>query len=238
MTAPAGDVDRLAGDVIGGVAGEEGGDLGHVLGTTDAADRGHGAVGLETISWEEGEVTEAVLHERGIVTVRDLRGIERDQLADWFGRWGEDLHGKARGLSDSPVSNEWEPKSVGEQETFEANTLDAAFILERVRALACKVFGRLERQGFNAFRTVTITVRFANFRTLTHRAPEDGKRGGRVRGRRPVAAPVPRPTGESPADEAPADRREGGEADEVTVAARLWARHRGRGRTMHAEPRR
>ena len=122
-----------------------------------------------------GPKTEAELNARGIRTVRDLRGLELGQLAEWFGRWGEDLHAKARGLSDSPVSNEWEPKSVGEQETFEVNTLEVAFILERVRALAGEVFTRLRRQGFRAFRTVTITVRFAHFRTLTrsHTAREE-----------------------------------------------------------------
>jgi len=92
-----------------------------------------------------GPKTEAVLHERRIRTVADLRGIELDQLVEWFGRWGQDMHAKARGLSDSPVSNEWEPKSVGEQETFEVDTLDAAFVLERVRALAGEVFARFER---------------------------------------------------------------------------------------------
>jgi len=114
-----------------------------------------------------GPKTEAELNERGIRTVRDLRGLEASQLAAWFGRWGDDLHAKARGLSDSVVSNEWEPKSVGEQETFEVNTLDVDFILERVRALAMEVFARLRRQGFRACRTVTITVRFAHFRTVT-----------------------------------------------------------------------
>jgi DNA polymerase IV (DinB-like DNA polymerase) len=122
-----------------------------------------------------GPKTEAELRERGVRTVRDLRGLELGQLADWFGRWGEDLHAKARGLSDSPVSNEWEPRSVGEQETFEVNTLDSTFILDRVRALAGEVFTRVRRQGFRAFRTVTITVRFAHFRTLTrsHTAREE-----------------------------------------------------------------
>jgi DNA polymerase IV (DinB-like DNA polymerase) len=114
-----------------------------------------------------GPKTEAELNERGIHTVHDLRGLALAQLTEWFGRWGEELQAKAHGLSDSAVSNEWEPKSVGEQETFEVNTLDAAFILERVRALAGEVFARLQRQGFRAFRTVTITVRFAHFRTLT-----------------------------------------------------------------------
>jgi nucleotidyltransferase/DNA polymerase involved in DNA repair len=121
-----------------------------------------------------GPKTEAELHQRGIRTVADLRALERDRLADWFGRWGEDLYAKARGHSDSPVSNEWEPKSVGEQETFDENTLEAEFILARARALADEVFARLGRQGFRAFRTVTVTVRFAHFRTLTrsHTPPE------------------------------------------------------------------
>src|SRR2546427_9523225 len=114
-----------------------------------------------------GPKTELLLHDRGIHTVRQLRELDPAQLVDWFGRWGEDLHAKARGVSESPVSNEWEPKSVGEQETFEVNTLDAAFITERVRALAGEVFARVGRQGFRAFRTVTVTVRFAHFRTVT-----------------------------------------------------------------------
>src|SRR3989442_1471688 len=91
-----------------------------------------------------GPKTEAELHARGIRTVRDLRGLELGQLAGWFGRWAEELHAKAHGLSDSAVSNEWEPKSVGEQETFEVNSLESAFILERLRTLAAKVFARFQ----------------------------------------------------------------------------------------------
>lgn len=114
-----------------------------------------------------GPKTERVLHERGIRSVGDLRRPELPSLVDWFGRGGEDLFAKARGISESPVSNEWEPKSIGEQETFEEDTLDAAFVLERARALAHEVFERVGRQGFWSWRTVTLTVRFANFTTVT-----------------------------------------------------------------------
>jgi DNA polymerase IV (DinB-like DNA polymerase) len=48
-----------------------------------------------------GPKTERFLHERHIRTVADLRTLERAQLAEWFGRWGEDLFAKARGLSES-----------------------------------------------------------------------------------------------------------------------------------------
>ena len=61
-----------------------------------------------------GPKTERFLHERRIRTIADLRAIERAQLVEWLGRGGEDLFAKARGLSDSPVSNERRRKSVGE----------------------------------------------------------------------------------------------------------------------------
>jgi DNA polymerase IV (archaeal DinB-like DNA polymerase) len=121
-----------------------------------------------------GPKTERLLQARGVRTVRDLRAFELSRLTEWLGRWGTDLHAKARGVSESVVSNEWEPKSAGEQETFETDTLDASFVLARARALAGDVFGRLERQGFRAFRTVTVTARFTNFLTFTrsHTPPE------------------------------------------------------------------
>src|SRR5215468_626417 len=113
-----------------------------------------------------GPKTESFLHERHIRTVAELRMLERTQLAEWLGRSGEDLFAKARGLSESAVSNERERKTVGEQETFEVDTLDAEFVLERARALGRTVWSRLEGHGFRGFRTVTVTVRFENFTTL------------------------------------------------------------------------
>ncbi|MBI4608913.1 MAG: DNA polymerase IV [Candidatus Rokubacteria bacterium] len=114
-----------------------------------------------------GPKTEAFLHEKGIRTVAELRAVAPAQLTEWFGKWGEDLSGKARGISESPVTKEWEPKSVGEQETFEEDTLEARFILERARELAASVRERLLAEGFRAFRTTTVTVRFADFVTMS-----------------------------------------------------------------------
>lgn len=112
-----------------------------------------------------GPKTEAFLQEKGIRTVADLRGVELVQLTEWFGKWGGDLCQKARGISDDVVSNEWERKSVGEQETFEEDTIDPAFVVERARLLASEVYRRFVAEGLQAFRTVTVTVRFAGFVT-------------------------------------------------------------------------
>lgn len=114
-----------------------------------------------------GPKTEVLLHEKRIRSVAELRRIDLAELRTWFGKWGEDLHDKARGVSENPVSNVWEPKSIGEQETFEEDTLDSAFALERARLLAAAVFRRFVAGGFRAFRTVTVTVRFADFTTTS-----------------------------------------------------------------------
>jgi DNA polymerase IV (DinB-like DNA polymerase) len=113
-----------------------------------------------------GPKSDALLRDRGIRTIAELRAVERDRLMEWFGKWGEDMYERARGISDDPVSNEWERKSAGEQETFEQDTLDSSLVLERGRALAGGVFARLRAEGFAGFRTVTVTVRFSNFVTL------------------------------------------------------------------------
>jgi nucleotidyltransferase/DNA polymerase involved in DNA repair len=89
-----------------------------------------------------GSKTELFLQQQGLKTVAGLRQVELGQLREWLGKGGEDLYRKARGISDDPVSNEWEPKSVGEQETFEEDTRDPVVVRERAQALANTVFRR------------------------------------------------------------------------------------------------
>lgn len=84
-----------------------------------------------------------------------------------FGAWGRVLALHSHGVSDDPVSDAGEAKSIGEQETFARDTLEPGFILERARALAEYVFTRFSAGGFRTFRTVVLTVRFADFQTQT-----------------------------------------------------------------------
>jgi DNA polymerase IV (DinB-like DNA polymerase) len=114
-----------------------------------------------------GPKAEALLQEKGIRKVADLRAVEVGQLTEWLGKWGKDLYERACGISHDPVSNEWERKSVGEQETFEEDTLDPVLILGRAEELAREVFRRFVADGFAAFRTVTVTVRFVGFVTVS-----------------------------------------------------------------------
>ncbi len=64
----------------------------------------------------------------GIKTVQDLKRFTPEELREKFGKWGPSLYERIRGRHDSPLVTEWEPKSVGEQETFAQDTRDLDFI--------------------------------------------------------------------------------------------------------------
>ena len=100
-------------------------------------------------------------------TVADAKKFSRDELSEMMGKWGADLYERLRGCDDSPIVEEWTAKSIGEQETFERDTLDSKFLETQLRELARDVHRRFTREGFKTFRSVTLTVRFADFTTKT-----------------------------------------------------------------------
>src|SRR3989338_957842 len=114
-----------------------------------------------------GPKTAEMLYGKKIFLVQDLRKISEAELYEWLGEWGLSLYEKARGLDTSPVCEGEEIKTIGEQETFEEDTLSPRLLSERLYAMCKNVLGSLSHGGFQTFRTVTITVRFSDFRTFT-----------------------------------------------------------------------
>jgi nucleotidyltransferase/DNA polymerase involved in DNA repair len=94
-----------------------------------------------------------------------LSEIPEAALTEWFGKWGQRLFERARGIDDSVVSNEWTRKSIGEQETFEQDTRSLPLITERLDGMAQHLITKLQEKQFAGFRTITLTVRFSDFET-------------------------------------------------------------------------
>lgn len=126
---------------------------------------------LEPLSIREipgiGPKTELLLNKRKIFSIRDLRGMSSERLKELLGKWGKELYDKARGIGSDQVVEEYDVKSIGEQKTFEKDTLASVFLGERLSKMASQVFRRMERGGFQGFRTVTLIVRFSDFVTKT-----------------------------------------------------------------------
>ncbi len=125
-----------------------------------------------------GEKTRELLHRLGLVTVGDLahtpvRTLQR-AIGDHLGRH---LHDLAWGRDDRQVVARnggayfgvfgGDPdKSVGANETFGHDTDDRAVIVRELLRLTDRVTTRMRVAGV-AGRTVTLTVRFADFTTIT-----------------------------------------------------------------------
>ena len=128
--------------------------------------------------WGVGEKTAAQLHRLGLMTVGDvahtpLATVQR-ALGSGLGAhlhrlaWGEDSRvvTPPRGALEEP------DKSIGAQETFGRDTDDPEVLLRELLRLSAGVGARARAAGCVA-RTVTITVRFSDFTTITRSRTRD-----------------------------------------------------------------
>jgi DNA polymerase-4 len=117
--------------------------------------------------WGVGPKTQQVLDRLGIRTVGDLAGFGEAELITALGdAAGRHLHRLSHAIDDRAVEPDQRPKSISHEETFarDHTSLDTLRV-EAVR-MADAVAQRLRRHGY-AGRTVTIKVRFHDFRTIT-----------------------------------------------------------------------
>lgn len=108
----------------------------------------------------------AGLRDLGIVTVAQLRRYSPEFLEGRYGKWGRALHERARGIDARPVTPERPVKSESAECTFERDTRDRDFLERMLLAHAERVGASLRRHGFRG-RTITLKVKFADFRQIT-----------------------------------------------------------------------
>ena len=125
-----------------------------------------------------GPRTDARLAAAGIATIGDLAGLADGDLGRLLpGRVGEELRRRARGLDDRPVRSEpAERVSISTERTFDRDVSDPARLRALGGEMAARVAEALRRRGRFA-RTVTVKLRYADFRTVTRaetiRVPTD-----------------------------------------------------------------
>ena len=113
-----------------------------------------------------GKVTEAALHSMGIETVGQLAAVPQEKLEEAFGQWGTALYRKARGEDSYEFFVDAEPKSISHSHTFENDTRDGTVLEAMLSRLCQKAAQRLRESRLDA-RTVTVTIRYAGFETVT-----------------------------------------------------------------------
>ena len=130
--------------------------------------------------WGVGDRTEEALLRLGLRTVADIAHTPLDTLVRGLGEaTGRHLHELSWGRDPRHVEREQREKSVGSDETFDADIDDAREIHRRLLGLSERTAARMRAAGLTG-KTVTLKVRFSDFTTITRartlREPTDSGR--------------------------------------------------------------
>lgn len=113
-----------------------------------------------------GPVTAARMEKLGIHTGADLRRCSREFLAQQFGKSGDYFYLAARAIDHRPVRPDRVRKSIGSENTFFHDLFAHDDLAAALRESSDTVARHAARTG-KAGRTVSIKLRYADFRTLT-----------------------------------------------------------------------
>ena len=123
-----------------------------------------------------GPKSEEQFNKLGMRTVRDAKKLSGAQLTEMFGKWGTELYEKLRGRSESQLGVDSVQKSISSATTFAHDVAvkgvskDRKLLEATLGGLAEDVHRALRAEiasgaPFTSFRSVGISVRFADFTT-------------------------------------------------------------------------
>ncbi len=117
--------------------------------------------------WGIGPKTEAYLKEMGIQTIGDLASLSLERLTEEFGRsYGSYLYEASRGIDESSLVTHWEPKSISRETTFQRDVDNWQVIAKTLAELTKEVVINMKEEDYQG-RTVTLKIRFNDFKTYT-----------------------------------------------------------------------
>jgi DNA polymerase IV (DinB-like DNA polymerase) len=113
-----------------------------------------------------GPKTAEKLRKIGINKIFELKKLSKEKLKEMFGKVGERIWERARGIDEEPVSPEEVIKSIGRQITFERDTRNPRLIFGTFEKLIKEIYDELIENNFS-FRTITVICRYKGFETHT-----------------------------------------------------------------------
>lgn len=116
--------------------------------------------------WGVGEKTLQELLNIGIKTIGDLSRANEEKLYALFGENGYHMWELANGIDPRDVEVEGTVKSISNEYTFESDTNDIESIKDALMYLSEKVSRRSRKSDIKG-RTVTLKIRFSDFKTYT-----------------------------------------------------------------------
>ena len=98
--------------------------------------------------------------------IKELKKLSKSKLKEMFGKVGEKIWERARGIDEEPVSSKEIVKSIGRQITFERDTRNPKIIFGTFEKIIKEVYQELTEKNFS-FKTITVICRYSDFETHT-----------------------------------------------------------------------
>jgi len=117
--------------------------------------------------WGVGPKTEAHLSGLNINTIGEIAALSIETLISEFGNsYGTFLYNASRGMDDSEIVTHWEPKSSSRETTFQVDIDKWQEIAKNLADLCREVSEDLKKSGHKG-RTITVKIRYSDFKTVT-----------------------------------------------------------------------
>ena len=120
-----------------------------------------------------GGAAKQMLAQFGIATIGQLANADRSILQKVFGKNADKVQLLAMGLDDRPVIPETAPKSIGRETTFEKDLYTFEDCKAAILELSGQTGFRLRNKGYSG-RTVTLKVKFKDFKIITRSISSEG----------------------------------------------------------------
>jgi DNA polymerase IV len=122
-----------------------------------------------------GPKTASILNSLGIEKCSDIVSIDIQKLLPVFGQYSVNLKNKAKGIDNRPVdSSPWIAKQQGTETTFDVDIKDAEKV-ELALKESCKEVSESIGQMGRSARTITIKLRWSDFKTITRQKTVPGE---------------------------------------------------------------
>lgn len=113
-----------------------------------------------------GKKSSKKLNDIGIYTIEDLMRLSEEFLTEFFGKAGNEIYNRIRGIDSRKVNIERERKSIGTERTFSNHTRNKDILKKFLYNFSLELETSLENRDIQA-KTITLKIKDVDFRTQT-----------------------------------------------------------------------
>ncbi|WP_432662384.1 DNA polymerase IV [Wukongibacter baidiensis] len=102
----------------------------------------------------------------GIFTIDDLLSLPKEYLKEFFGKYGNEIYDRIRGIDNRVVKPSRERKSIGRETTLSEDSKDKEYLREYLLKFSKNISDTLVKKGVLA-KTITVKIKTSEFQSHT-----------------------------------------------------------------------